>query len=93
MAKIPQIVPVTDLRQDAAALLKKLRNSREPLIITQRGRAAAVMLSVEEYERENSERQLLRLLARGEKEIKAGEGFDLDTVLSEADALLEESEN
>jgi prevent-host-death family protein len=93
MAKIPQIVPVTDLRQDAAALLKKLRNSREPLIITQRGRAAAVMLSVEEYERENSERQLLRLLARGEKEIKAGEGFDLDTVLSEADALLEEGEN
>ncbi len=93
MAKIPQIVPVTDLRQDAAALLKKLRNSREPLIITQRGRAAAVMLSVEEYERENSERQLLRLLARGEKEIKAGEGFDLDTVLSEADALLAEGEN
>jgi len=93
MAKIPQIVPVTDLRQDAAAILKKLRNSREPLIITQRGRAAAVMLSVEEYERENSERQLLRLLARGEKEIKAGEGFDLDTVLSEADALLAEGEN
>lgn len=93
MAKIPQIVPITDLRQDAAALLKKLRNSREPLIITQRGRAAAVMLSVEEYERENSERQLLRLLARGEKEIKAGEGFDLDTVLSEADALLAEGEN
>ena len=70
MARIPQIVPVTDLRQDAAAVLKKLRNSREPLIITQRGRAAAVMLSVEEYERETSERQLLRLLARGEKEIK-----------------------
>ena len=93
MAKIPQIVPVTDLRQDAAAVLKKLRDSREPLIITQRGRAAAVMLSVEEYERESSERQLLRLLARGEKEIKAGEGFDLDTVLAEADALLAEGDN
>ena len=93
MAKIPQIVPITDLRQDAAAVLRKLRDSREPLIITQRGRAAAVMLSVEEYERENSERQLLRLLARGEKEIKTAEGFDLDTVLAEADALLAEGDN
>lgn len=88
MTKIPQIVPVSDLRQDAAAVLKKVRDSREPLIITQRGRAAAVLLSVEEYERENSERQLLRVLARGEKEIAAREGFDLDAVLAEADALL-----
>ncbi len=93
MAKFPQIIPVTDLRQDAAAVLRRVRDSREPLIITQSGRAAAaVLLSVEEYERENSERQVLRLLARGEKEIAAGEGFDLDAVLAEADALLAEDQ-
>jgi prevent-host-death family protein len=92
MAKLPQIIPVTDLRQDAAAVLKRVRDSREPLIITQRGRAAAVILSVEEYERENSERQILRLPVRGEKEIAAGEGFDLDAVLAEADALLAEDQ-
>jgi prevent-host-death family protein len=67
MAKVPKVIPVSDLRQDAAVVLKKIRNSREPLIITQRGRPAAVLLSVEEYEREHSERQLLRMLARGEK--------------------------
>jgi len=27
-------------------------------------------------------------LARGEREIEAGEGYDLDTVFEEADALL-----
>ena len=36
-----------------------------------------------------SERQMLRLLVRGEKEIAEGHGTDLDTVLAEADALLE----
>ncbi len=92
MAKLPQIIPVTDLRQDAAAVLRRVRESREPVIITQRGRAAAVILSVEEYEREHSERQVLRLLARGEKELAAGEGFDLDAVLAEADALLAEDQ-
>lgn len=88
MPKVPDIMPVTDLRQDAAAALKRVRASKEPLIITQRGRAAAVILSVEAYERGEHERQLLRLLARGEKEIAAGQGYDLDEVLEEADALL-----
>jgi prevent-host-death family protein len=83
------MVPITDLRQDSSAVLKQVRASREPLIITQRGRAAAVMLSVEEYERSENERQILRLLARGEKEIKAGEGYELDDVLVEADRLLD----
>jgi hypothetical protein len=47
-----------------------------------------VILSVETYEQGEHERQLLRLLARGEKEIAAGQGYDLDEVLDEADALL-----
>ena len=88
MPKVPNIIPVTDLRQDAAAALKRLKASKQPVVITQRGRAAAVLLSMEEYERGEHERQLLRLIARGEQEIGAGKGFDLDSVLAEADELL-----
>jgi hypothetical protein len=47
------------------------------------------MLSLEAYERSEHERQLLTLLAKGEQEITAGEGFDLKTVLAEADSILE----
>jgi prevent-host-death family protein len=82
------MIPVSDLRQDAAAALRRLRASRQPLVVTQRGRAAAVMVSVEEYERTEREREILRLLARGEREIRAGRGYDLDAVLAEADDLL-----
>ena len=88
MAKVPNIIPVTDLRQDAAAALKRVKTSRQPVVITQRGRAAAVLLSMEEYERGEHERQILRLIARGEQEIAAGKGFDLDAVLAEADEIL-----
>jgi prevent-host-death family protein len=88
MPKVPTIIPVTDLRQDAAAALKRLQASKQPVVITQRGRAAAVLLSMEEYERGEHERQLLRLIARGEQEIATGKGFDLDAVLAEADTLL-----
>jgi prevent-host-death family protein len=88
MGTITNIIPVSDLRQDAARVLKQLREKREPLIITQRGRAAAVMIDVDAYERFEHEKELLRLLAKGEREISAGEGYDLDTVLAEADSLL-----
>ena len=88
MGKLLSIIPVSDLRQDAAKVLKRVKDSREPVVITQRGRAAAVMLSVEAFEESERDRELLRLLAKGEREIEAGEGHDLDSVLAEADALL-----
>jgi prevent-host-death family protein len=90
MGRVPNIIPVTDLRQDAASVLRRVRDSKEPFFITQRGRAAAVMVSAEVYERAEHDRELLRLLARGEKEIAAGKGVGLDAVLAEADALLKE---
>ena len=88
MQRVPKIVPVTDLRQDAAAVLKRLKASREPLIITQRGRAAAVLISLEAYERSRQEQELLRQLARGEREIALGRGHSLESVLRDADSLL-----
>ena len=86
--KIPSIIPVTDLRQDAAAVLKKLQDSADPLVVTQRGRAIAVIQSVDAYEKSEHERELLRALAVGEKEIAEGEGHSLSSVMKEADALL-----
>jgi len=90
MARIPKIVPITDLRQDAAAVLRRIRTLKQPLVVTQRGRAAAIMLSVEAYERSEHERRLLLMIARGEREIAASEGHDLATVMAEADRLLAE---
>jgi len=89
MSEAPQIIPISDLRQDASGIIRRLTASRDPLFITQRGRAAAVMVSMQEYEQTQHELEILRLLARGEKEVEAGVGFDLETVLAEADALLE----
>jgi len=92
MARLPHIVPITDLRQDATAIVDRASKTREPIVITQRGRPTAVMVSVEAYERDQHELELLRLLARGEKEIEAGKGHDLDDVLAEAEALLRETQ-
>jgi PHD/YefM family antitoxin component YafN of YafNO toxin-antitoxin module len=57
-------------------------------ISTQRGRATAVLMSLDAYERSEAQRELLLLLARSQKDIAAGLGHSLDEVLAEADSLL-----
>jgi prevent-host-death family protein len=89
MSNAPKIIPISDLRQNASDVVRQLSSSREPVFITQRGRAAAVMVSMESYEHSQHEREILRLLALGEKEIGAGTGYDLNDVMKEADKLLE----
>jgi prevent-host-death family protein len=42
-----------------AKVLKKLRDNNEPIIITQRGRAAAVIIGVEAYEKSEHDRDPL----------------------------------
>ena len=92
MGKLLNIIPVSDLRQDAANVLKRLRKNPVPLVITQRGRAAAVLIGVEAYEKSERDKELLRLLLKGDKEIEIGKGYDLDTVLAESDLLLDEEQ-
>lgn len=43
------IIPVTDLQRQAAHILGELNESNEPVVITQRGRASAVLISAKRY--------------------------------------------
>ena len=90
VARIPETFPLRYLRRNTAAVLSRVRSSAQALVITQRGKSAAVMLSVAAYQRGERERELLRLAVRGELEITAGAGHDLDVVLAEADAVIED---
>lgn len=91
MTPMPTIVPISELRQDAAGVIKRATASHQPVFVTQRGRAAAVLVSAQLYERTQHELEILRLLARGEAEIEAGAGAELAEVLAQADELLDGS--
>lgn len=88
MGVLPAIIPISDLRQDAASVIKRVVASGEPVVITRRGRAAAVLVSAEAYERTQYENEILRALARGDAEIAAGLGADAEDVMAEARAVL-----
>lgn len=88
MTSLPSIIPISDLRQDAAGVIKRAAASDEPVVITQRGRASAVLVSARSYERTQHQIEILRLLARGEADIEAGAGHDLDDVMDDARRFL-----
>jgi prevent-host-death family protein len=91
MPEKPRAIALADLGRDTVGVLEDLRRTNEPVIITDDGGPAAVLLTVEAFERDARERQLLLLLVRGEEEIAAGVGYETDDVMAAADALLDTS--
>jgi prevent-host-death family protein len=88
MSTLPTIIPISALRQNAAGIIKQARLSREPVFVTQRGYATAVLLDAGSYAETQHELELLRVLARGESQIQAGVGHDLADTMAYAKALL-----
>ncbi|HEY5506588.1 MAG TPA: type II toxin-antitoxin system Phd/YefM family antitoxin [Coriobacteriia bacterium] len=88
MSHIPDIIPVSDLRRDAAAVLKRAGKSGEPVYITQRGRTTAVLLSGEAYLALMRELEIAEDVASGKAAIAAGNLIDAEQVFAELREML-----
>lgn len=67
-----QVKPISYLKANAAELLARLAEQREPLVITQNGEAKAVLQDVASFEETQETLALLKILALGQQDIKAG---------------------
>lgn len=73
--------PVTEFRANTSAMIEEMHSSRRPLILTQHGRSAAVLLDPEVYEDLVAEVELLRDLSISEAQITAGQVISHDEVV------------
>jgi prevent-host-death family protein len=69
------IQPLSEFRANAAALIERVRSTRRPLVLTQRGHSAAVVVDVGEYERLMEEIELLRDVRLAERQVADGEAI------------------
>lgn len=67
-----QVKPISYLKANAAEVLARLTEQREPMVITQNGEAKAVIQDVASYEETQETLALLKILALGNREIDAG---------------------
>jgi antitoxin YefM len=70
------IRPLSEFRANAAAFVQHVRQTRRPLVLTRRGRGAAVLLDIAEYERFVERAELLEDIATAEEQVAAGEGIE-----------------
>ena len=66
------IQPVTEFRANAAQFIEQVQATGEPVILTQHGRSAAVLLDVESYEGMLDELALLRDVRQAEQQVATG---------------------
>jgi len=68
------IKPVSEFRANAAELIEQVKTSGRPLVLTQRGHSAAVVLDVSDYEQMVDEIDVLRDIHTAVQQIDAGLG-------------------
>lgn len=67
-----QVKPISYLKANAAEVLTRLTERREPLVITQNGEAKAVLQDVASFEETQETLALLKILALGNQDVAAG---------------------
>jgi prevent-host-death family protein len=79
-----KIIPISDLQTKAKQYVEQVKETDQPVVITQRGRAAAVLVSVEAYEGFIATRDEMSYpdwetrLRRARREAKQGKTVSLD---------------
>lgn len=74
---MPNIRPISDLRNNSNEISEFCRGTREPVFITKNGIGDMVVMSLETYERQQAQLELYAKLAEAEAEIANGdEGED-----------------
>ncbi|MHB8449308.1 MAG: type II toxin-antitoxin system Phd/YefM family antitoxin [Mycobacteriales bacterium] len=77
-------VPVRELRSDLANYIDRVADLREHVLVTRRGRPAAVLIPVDEYEALEetaeilSDPETMRAVREGKAEIERGETVTFD---------------
>jgi prevent-host-death family protein len=67
---------LSEFRANAAAFVQQVQRTRQPLVLTQHGKSAAVLLDVEEYERLVERAELLEDIATAEVQLEQREGIE-----------------
>lgn len=69
---LPDVAPVIELKRETTKVIARVRRRKKPLLITERGRGAAVLVDLVSWEQLMNRIDLLSAIARGEEAIRDG---------------------
>ncbi|MEX0646429.1 MAG: type II toxin-antitoxin system Phd/YefM family antitoxin [Balneolaceae bacterium] len=66
------IEPLSEFRKKSADFVKRLKKEKKPIILTQHGKSAAVLMDVSEYERFTNKIEMLEDLLEAKQQVEQG---------------------
>jgi prevent-host-death family protein len=86
------LVPVNEFRSNMATYLKRVSHSGRPVILTQRGRAAAVLIDPAMLDEIEESQEVVRKVMRGLEDGAAGRTVSSQDLFSELETIIEGQE-
>ena len=72
------VVPIGEFKSQAASYLERLRSTGHPIVITQNGKPAGVLLSPAEFDKLQYKEALLESIDKGVADLDAGKSMDTE---------------
>jgi len=69
------IRPLSEFRSGVASFVKRVNDTRRPLVLTQHGRGVAVLVDIREFEAMRERLETLEDIAIAQAQLAAGEGI------------------
>jgi prevent-host-death family protein len=79
---LPRLIPVTDVKRKATEIIEALQREQEPLLITEHGREAAILMDVTSYRMRERKLELLEGIIRGQKAMAEGRTLTQEEVMA-----------
>ncbi len=85
-------IPVATAGNDLAAVIQRARTTKQPIVLTQDGCEAVVILDAARYRREREEVEYVRGILEGEEDVRAGRLLGMEEVEAHLEASLAEEQ-
>jgi prevent-host-death family protein len=72
------IEPLSEFRKKSADFVKRLKKEKQPIVLTQHGKSAAVLMDVSEYERFTRKMEMLEDLLEAKQQVEQGKTYSID---------------
>ena len=78
-----RIKPISYLKSHAAEVLKDLKETGKPYVITQHGEGRAVLLDIDQYENMQETAAMLQIVSLGRQQISEGKARPAEEVFAD----------
>ncbi len=89
---VSNIRPLTDFRNKMKEYIKELNDNKKPIVLTQHGKSAAVLLHAEKFQEMQDQIEFMYKVAQGLEDYKSNRIHSFKEVFTAIDKIIEAAE-